>query len=42
MGEMLGDPDRVKAGRAMEAMLQMGKIDVAALRRAFEGVPSAG
>jgi predicted 3-demethylubiquinone-9 3-methyltransferase (glyoxalase superfamily) len=42
MGEMLGDPDRVKAGRAMEAMLQMSKIDVAALRRAFEGVPSAG
>jgi predicted 3-demethylubiquinone-9 3-methyltransferase (glyoxalase superfamily) len=42
LGEMLGSPDREKAGRAMEAMLQMSKIDVAALRRAFEGVPTAG
>jgi predicted 3-demethylubiquinone-9 3-methyltransferase (glyoxalase superfamily) len=41
LGEMLGDPDRVRAGRAMEAMLEMSKIDVAALRRAFEGA-SAG
>jgi predicted 3-demethylubiquinone-9 3-methyltransferase (glyoxalase superfamily) len=35
--EFLGDPDRARAGRAMEAMLEMGKIDIAALRRAFEG-----
>jgi predicted 3-demethylubiquinone-9 3-methyltransferase (glyoxalase superfamily) len=41
LGEMLGDPDRVRAGRAMEAMLRMSKIDVAALRRAFEGDPAA-
>ena len=40
LGEMLGDPDRTRAGRAMEAMLEMTKIDVAALRRAFEGEPA--
>lgn len=37
LGEMLNDPDQERAGRAMEAMLQMSKIDVAALRQAFEG-----
>jgi predicted 3-demethylubiquinone-9 3-methyltransferase (glyoxalase superfamily) len=37
LGEMLGDPDREKAGRAMNAMLQMQKIDIATLRRAFDG-----
>ena len=37
LGQMLGDPDREKAGRAMQAMLQMRKIDVAEMRRAFEG-----
>ena len=37
LGEILGDPDRVRAGRAMDAMLKMSKIDVAELRRAFEG-----
>lgn len=36
---MLRDPDRVKAKRAMEAMLHMVKLDIAALRRAFEGTP---
>jgi predicted 3-demethylubiquinone-9 3-methyltransferase (glyoxalase superfamily) len=39
LGELLGDPDRERAGRAMEAMLKMSKIDVAALRRAFDGQP---
>ena len=34
---LLGDPDRTKAGRAMQAMLQMQKIDIAALERAFNG-----
>ena len=34
---MLSDPDQERAGRAMEAMLKMSKIDVAALRQAFEG-----
>jgi predicted 3-demethylubiquinone-9 3-methyltransferase (glyoxalase superfamily) len=36
---MLGNPDQERARRAMEAMLRMTKIDVAALRRAFEGEP---
>jgi predicted 3-demethylubiquinone-9 3-methyltransferase (glyoxalase superfamily) len=34
---LLGDPDREKAGRAMQAMMQMVKIDGAALQRAFDG-----
>ena len=34
---MLASPDRDGARRAMEAMLQMGKIDVEACRRAFRG-----
>jgi predicted 3-demethylubiquinone-9 3-methyltransferase (glyoxalase superfamily) len=33
---MLGDPDPAKAQRTMQAMLQMSKIDIAGLRRAFE------
>jgi len=35
--KLLRDPDRVKADRAMQAMLQMQKIDVAALEQAFDG-----
>jgi predicted 3-demethylubiquinone-9 3-methyltransferase (glyoxalase superfamily) len=37
--EMLDGPDREGAARVMQAMLQMTKIDVAALRDAYEGVP---
>lgn len=37
LNEMLDDPDQERARRAMEAMLQMGKIEVEALRRAFDG-----
>ena len=37
LGKLLGDEDRAAAGRAMNAMLKMGKIDVAALQRAFDG-----
>ena len=36
--ELLGAKDRAGAGRAMQAMLKMTKIDIAALKRAFEGV----
>jgi predicted 3-demethylubiquinone-9 3-methyltransferase (glyoxalase superfamily) len=37
LNEMLEGPDRDGARRAMEAMLRMGKLDEAELRRAFEG-----
>ena len=36
LGEMLGDPDLKKAQSVMQAMLQMTKIDIAALRRAYD------
>jgi predicted 3-demethylubiquinone-9 3-methyltransferase (glyoxalase superfamily) len=35
LGELLGDEDPEKARRAMEAMLQMSKIDVEGLERAY-------
>jgi len=35
--ELIFNPDRERANRAMHAMLQMQKIDVAALEAAFEG-----
>ena len=34
---LLSDPDREKAGRVMQAMRAMKKLDVAALRRARDG-----
>ncbi len=37
MVKMLNDPDREKSGRAMEAILQMKKLDIAELQRVFEG-----
>ena len=37
LGELLGDADRAKAARTMQAMLGMKKLDIAALRRAHEG-----
>jgi predicted 3-demethylubiquinone-9 3-methyltransferase (glyoxalase superfamily) len=40
MGKMLGGPDREGAERAMKAMLDMKKIDIAELERAYEGVTS--
>jgi predicted 3-demethylubiquinone-9 3-methyltransferase (glyoxalase superfamily) len=36
LGEMLADKDPAKAGRVMQAMMQMKKIDIAGLRRAYE------
>ncbi len=35
---MMRDPDRTKSKRAMEAMMRMVKLDVAALQRAFDAV----
>jgi predicted 3-demethylubiquinone-9 3-methyltransferase (glyoxalase superfamily) len=37
LGELMGDPDPQKSGRVMQAMLQMGKIDIAELERAYAG-----
>ncbi len=36
LGKLMGDKDPVKARRVMDAMLQMGKIDIAALQQAYE------
>jgi predicted 3-demethylubiquinone-9 3-methyltransferase (glyoxalase superfamily) len=38
MEEVFSDPDPERARRAMEAMLGMSKLDIAALRRAADGV----
>ncbi|MFE0454272.1 VOC family protein [Streptomyces sp. NPDC058914] len=35
--EMVTDPDQEKAARATKAMLSMGKLDIAALRKAYDG-----
>lgn len=35
--DLIGDSDPEKANRAMEAMLSMGKLDIAALERAHAG-----
>ena len=40
MEEVFSDPDPERARRAMEAMLGMRKLDLAALRRAADGVPA--
>jgi predicted 3-demethylubiquinone-9 3-methyltransferase (glyoxalase superfamily) len=37
LGEMLADKDKAKAERVMSAMMEMDKIDVAALERAAKG-----
>jgi len=37
LGELLGVKDAVKAERVMQAMLQMDKIDIQVLKRAYEG-----
>ena len=39
--QLLGGPDRAGAERAMHAMLQMVKLDIGALQRAYDGRPSA-
>jgi predicted 3-demethylubiquinone-9 3-methyltransferase (glyoxalase superfamily) len=37
LGEMMSDPDPAKVSRVTQAMLQMRKLDVAALRAAYNG-----
>lgn len=34
---LIGDPDKEKSSRAMQAMLQMSKLDIAALTKAHDG-----
>lgn len=36
LGEMLNSPDTVKAKRVMEAMVQMKKIEIAELKKAYD------
>jgi predicted 3-demethylubiquinone-9 3-methyltransferase (glyoxalase superfamily) len=36
LGKLMSDPDRAKAQRVMQAMLQMNKIDIQALQKAAE------
>lgn len=33
----IGDKDKAKAGRAMQAMMKMVKIDIAAIKKAYDG-----
>jgi predicted 3-demethylubiquinone-9 3-methyltransferase (glyoxalase superfamily) len=40
-GEMMKDKDRAKVRRVTQAMLKMGKYDIAALRKAYSGVVAA-
>ncbi len=37
MGKFIASKDRVKADRAMKAMMQMVKLDLATLKKAYEG-----
>ncbi len=37
LGKLLSDKDGGKAGRAMQAMLKMKKLDIATLQKAFDG-----
>ncbi len=36
LGEMMNDPDAAKAGRVMQAIMQMDKLDIAALQAAYD------
>ena len=37
LSKLIGDPDSEKSERAMQALLQMKKIDIDALQRAYDG-----
>jgi len=37
LGKMLGDSDGARSKRVMDAMLQMGKLDLDQLQRAYDG-----
>lgn len=38
LGQLLSDPNPAKAGRVMQAMLEMSKIDIAELQRVYDEV----
>jgi len=40
LGDLLGDPDPAKSERVWQAMLQMGKLDIAALKKARRETPA--
>ncbi len=40
MDQLFSDPDADRARRAMEAMLKMRKLDIAAIKAAADGVPA--
>lgn len=42
LGQMMGDPDRNRARRVADAMLRMGKFDLAALQAAYGGTAIPG
>jgi predicted 3-demethylubiquinone-9 3-methyltransferase (glyoxalase superfamily) len=42
LGEMMASPDRAAAQRAFSTMMEMKKLDLPALRRAFEGARPPG
>ena len=37
LGKLMGDKDPAKSSRVMQAMLQMDKLDIQGLQRAYEG-----
>ncbi|MBT2323478.1 VOC family protein [Variovorax paradoxus] len=37
LGTMLQDKDPARAGRTMEAMMKMSRLDIAALKKAYDG-----
>ncbi|HEY7500624.1 MAG TPA: VOC family protein [Vicinamibacterales bacterium] len=41
LGRMLSDPDAATSGRVMQAMLQMGKLDLKTLQDAYDGAASS-
>ena len=38
LGKLMGDKDPAKAGRVGQALMKMTKLDIAALKRAHEGL----
>ena len=41
LGRLMGDPDQERAGRVLQAMLGMTKIEIAGLEAAHDGRPAA-